>query len=483
MPMRKQYIIDPVSTPANGEFSFASGNSNLAFNIQESDSEFLIGGSVKLSFKFKILDAADAIETTAEKVGVSPQCGLHGLFSQVDFHSYSTNVSISSIKNYPRMVSSLLSVGLADYYDTQNGQQQAGVSYGREYNSSNVGIYLSVSPETEQSYTIKPYMGALEESWYLGNTLRNGIGGGKLNFTLASNGMALTNYDIATATDYEYVISDVKLQYETYVASEEEQMAGRLKNDWVESYTDMVRESENRSPSAEEIQRNWEATASQSMNNPAPVTWRDYNSYLTTIQSDNANVSLNLGLSRVHSIFSNFVKSSTLNNLATDGADSNKTYLMEDNAGDMIPFDTLTMTKGNQLFPANYTLSTNVKDNNYVGTADDNSNDRCAEIVKYYLDSVIPYVDNKYNQASSENSLSNTQYRQRVKEDDMGGKGSGIGTGQLSTLDGTSNFQFSPLGLQINTDNTGTFVNHSAFIYALADRTLSWSGGQIAVVS
>lgn len=219
------------------------------------------------------------------------------------------------------------------------------------------------------------------------------------------------------------------------------------------------------------------------MSNPAPVTWRDYNSYLTTIQSDNANVSLNLGLSRVHSIFANFVKSATLNNLATDGADSNKTYLMEDNAGDMIPFDTLTMTKGNQLFPANYTLSTNVKDNNYVGTADDNSNDRCAEIVKYYLDSVVPYVDNKYNQASSENSLSNSQYRQRVKEDDIGGKASGLGTGQLSTLDGTSNFQFSPLGLQINTDNTGSFVNHSAFIYALADRTLSFSGGQIAVVS
>ena len=483
MPLRKQYIIDPVSTPSNSEFSFSSGNSNIAFNIQESDSEFLIGGSVKLSFKFKILDPANAIETDAQKVGVSPQCGLHGLFSQVDFHSYSTNVSISSIKNYPRMVSSLLSVGLADKYDTMNGQQQAGVSYGQEYNSSNVGIYLTTTPETEQSYTIKPYMGALEQSWYLGNTLRNGIGGGKLNFTLASNGMALTNYDIGTATDYEYVISDVKLQYETYVASEEEQMAGRLKNDWVESYTDMVRETENRSPSPEEIQRNWESTASQSMNNPAPVTWRDYNSYLTTIQSDNANVSLNLGLSRVHSIFTNFVKSSTLNNLGTNNADSNKTYFMEDSAGDMIPFDTLTMTKGNQLFPASYTLSTNVKDNNYVGTTDGFSNDRCAEIVKYYLDSVVPYVDNKYQQGACDNNLSNGQYRERVSEDIMGGKGAGVGVGQLSTLDGTSNFQFSPLGLQINTDNTGTFENHSAFIYALADRTLSWSSGQIAVVS
>ena len=284
MPEIKHYIVDPTSTPANGEFSFSSGNSNIAFNIQESNTEFLIGGSVSLSFKFKILDAANAIETTdAQKVGISPQCGLHGLFSRVDFHSYSTNVSISSIKNYPRMVSSLLSNGLADYYDSQNGQQMAGVSYGREYNSSNVGIYGSVSPETEQSYTIKPYMGALYQSWYLGNTLRNAIGGGKLNFSMASEGMALTNYDIATATDYEYVISDVKLQYETYVASEEEQMAGRLKNDWVESYTDMVRETENRSPSPEEIQRNWESTASQSMNNPSPVTWRDYNSYLTTL--------------------------------------------------------------------------------------------------------------------------------------------------------------------------------------------------------
>ena len=207
-------------------------------------------------------------------------------------------------------------------------------------------------------------------------------------------------------------------------------MAGRLRNDWVESYTEMVRETENRSPTAEEIERNWTQSASQSMNNPAPVSWRDYNSYLTTIQSDNANVSLNLGLSRVHSIFANFVKSSVLNNLSTDNADSNQTYLMEDSANDMIPFDTLTMTKGNQLFPANYTLSTNVKDNNYVGTTDGNSNDRCAEIVKYYLDSVVPYVDNKYQQGAVENNLSNGQYRERVNDDVIGCKDSWIVTGK-----------------------------------------------------
>ena len=71
----------------------------------------------------------------------------------------------------------------------------------------------------------------------------------------------------------------------------------------------------------------------------------------------------------------------------------------------------------------------------------------------------------------------------KVNEDDIGGKGSGIGTGQLSTLDGTSNFQFSPLGLQINTDNTATFTNQSCFIYALADRTMTWNAGQISVTS
>lgn len=101
-----------------------------------------------------------------------------------------------------------------------------------------------------------------------------------------------------------------------------------------------------------------------------------------------------------------------------------------------------------------------------------------------YLDSVVPYVDNKYQQASSKNSLFATQYRPNVKEDECGGKGNGIGSGQLSVTDGSSDFRFQPLGLQLDTKLNGTFVNTSAFIYALHETKLEWQpNGLIQVTS
>tara|TARA_R100000655_G_scaffold110039_1_gene167143 strand:+ start:4108 stop:5553 length:1446 start_codon:yes stop_codon:yes gene_type:complete len=481
MPQRKFYIIDPNSQPADGIISYKNGNTNLAFNIQESDTEFLIGSSVKLCFKFVIRDGTNA-EAVAQQVYVSPQCGLHGLISSISVHSYSTNQQISNINNYPRLVSTLLSNGLADRYDADSSQQQAGISRGIEYNSSNVGIYGVVAPTLLQSYSIRPYVGSIiGVNWYLGSTLKNGCGGLKINFNLASDGSALTSQATAT-TEYSYELQDVKLMYQTYVGTDEEQMAGRLRSDYVKSYTDSVREEENRQPSGAEINQNWQSVVSQGANNPAPIRWRDYTNYLTTIQSDNANVSLQLGLSKVHSIFANFVTSSYINNITTLDADSNKTYAIYDTTPDQVPWDRLTMTKGGELFPAKFTLSTNIKTNNYQA-ADDHTADRRAEIVKYYLDSVMPYVDNKYQQGSSENTLWFNQHNPSVKEDLIGDKCAGIGTGQLSVLDGSSDFTFEPLGLQVDSDNKGTFANTTAYIYALAERRADFTNGTIAVSS
>jgi hypothetical protein len=244
----------------------------------------------------------------------------------------------------------------------------------------------------------------------------------------------------------------------------------------------MIKSSENRAPSSDEIESNWQKVVNESDSVEQSFRFKDYNNYITTIQSDNATTNLQLGLSKVSSIFSNFVESSKLNNLTDVDADSNKTYQILDNNDDPVPYESITFTKGGNLFPYEYSLSSNVESNNYV-LSDDYTADRLAQIKKSYLDSVVPYNDNKFTQASVVNSMFEQQYRPNVPADDCNGKGNGLGSGQLSVLDGSSDFRVENLGIQINSKNTDTFQNTSAFIYALHEKTIRWNGGMVSVES
>jgi len=480
MSNRKYYVIDCLSQPASGKILYSGGNTNLSFNIAENSNEFYVGGSARVTFKFRIIDNNATLEAVS-KCSISPQCGLVGLFSSCDVHNSPTNTLISSVRNMPRLASSLYSVGMADLYDVQTSQQIQGLSNGTDYNSNNVGVYnLTANPTELQSYSVRPINGCLEQDWYLGSPLMNG-NSMKVTLQLASDGNALTRIATPT-TNYTYELSEVKLVYQTLEGSPEEIKAGRLKSTFIVKYTDMVKQSENRSPSSSEVESAWSSVVNQSGGEQS-FSFKDYNNYITTIQSDNATTNLQLGISRVSSIFANFVESAKLNNLTTNKADSNKTYQILDSNEDPVPYSAVNFTKGGKLFPYEYTLTSNVESNNYV-LNDDYTADRLAQLKKSYLDSVVPYNDNKYQQGSVVNSMFEQQYRPNVSADDCNGKGNGIGSGQLSVLgDGSSDFRVENLGIQINSKNTATFDNTSAFIYALHEKTIRWNNGMVSVES
>ena len=189
---RNYYVINPNAQPSDGKITYDNNSTNLTFNIAESNSEMYVGGSMKLTFTFKIFDG-NTLEQQIDQVAVSPQCGHHGLIQSVDVFSYSTNTSLHSTKQYARLVSSVYSVGMADLYDVSNGLQQSAFSNGIDYNGANVGIYNSGAPSEPQAYSLRPLVGLLEQNLYLGNTLRQGTGGLKCNFVLQSNGQTLNS--------------------------------------------------------------------------------------------------------------------------------------------------------------------------------------------------------------------------------------------------------------------------------------------------
>ena len=135
---RRYHIIDQNSTPSNGVTAFHNGQTNITFNIAEDPNAFLDGKSVKVCFKFKLLDGATT-QATADECHLSMGCGVHGLFNQVDVFSYENNSNISSSRAYNRLCSSIIGNGMADNNDVVYSQSHAGLGISEDYMSTNVG--------------------------------------------------------------------------------------------------------------------------------------------------------------------------------------------------------------------------------------------------------------------------------------------------------------------------------------------------------
>ena len=481
----KYNIVDP-NSPSQ-EFAFTSGQTNITFNLAQNENEFLHGDSVKLCFELVLKDGNNIV-VNADEVRLSMDTGIHGLISQVDVHSYETNNAISSTRVYNRLCSTIIGNGMADNNDIASSQSHAGLGATNDYMNTNVGVYPSgnvdsgtdVKTDMKQSYCLRVLTGSLMGTkYYMGSVVNNGIGGVKLNFTLAPDSNGLTS--VATAdTGYTYTLSNVKLIYITEVGTDEEIRANRLKADWSSKYSEMVRNTENRSVSREEIETNFAKVGDQAQNSPAVYSYRDFNGYLNTIASDNHNLSVNLGLKSVNSIFVNFLPSAYINSTTND-FDGNRQYPLLDTDQEIIPFNRITQTKGAELYPQKYTQTTNC-DVNFTGTALDNTMDRRAETKKNYLDSVVPYSSNDFQRSAVYNSLYPQQYSIGVNTDTLSGL-YGIGTGRLSVLDGNASYQFSPYGAQIDSQNNNTFQNMTGFIFAQYDSQVSISNAVVSVAN
>lgn len=481
----KYNIVDP-NSPSQ-EFSFTSGQTNITFNLAQNENEFLHGDSVKLCFELVLKDGNDVVKA-ADEVRLSMDVGIHGLVSQVDTHSYETNSAISSTRVYNRLCSTIIGNGMADQNDIASSQSHAGLGLTNDFMNTNVGIYPDASVEggtaiktdMKQSYCLRVLTGSLMGTkYYMGSVVNNGIGGVKLNFTLAPDSNALTSISTA-GTGYTYTLSSVKLVYITEVGTDQEIRANRLKADWSSKYSEMVRNSENRSVSREEIETNFARVADQGQSNPAVYSYRDFNGYLNTIASDNHNTSVNLGLKSVNSVFSNFLPSAYINS-TTNSYDGNRQYPVLDTNQEIVPFNRITQTKGSELYPQKYTQTTNC-DVNFTSTNLDNTMDRRAETKKNYLDSVVPYSSNDYQRSAVFNSLYPQQYSLSVTTDTLSGL-YGIGTGRLSVLDGNADYQYSPYGAQIDTQNNNTFQSTTSYIFAQYDNQVSINNAVISVAN
>jgi len=475
----RYHISDPNSTPADGIFSFKN-QTNLTFNIAEDENRFLIGSSVKICFKL-VLREGTALVTSAGDCHLSAGIGVHGLFNQIDVHSYETNTALSSSRVYNRLCSGLLSNGVCDENDVVQSQSHAGLGISMDYMTSNVGVYSGATDsEAYQSYCIRPMVGSImANDFYLGSVVANGIGGVKLNLTLQPSSNAITSDSAPSGSDtYEYEISEVKILYSTREASPDERRAKRMKDSWENSYAEMVRTNENRGVSRDELEQNWARVVASAEGQESVYNYKDFNGYLNTIASDNHSLSLNLGLRKCNGVFINFAPSSFINSTTVD-EDGNRQYPLKDSANDQIPFKSITFQKGSELWPNRFVQNNNV-DENYTDARLDYTVDRQAETKKCLLDSIVEYPMNDYQRGAVYNSLYDGQASVDVETDKLVGV-FGVGSQKTSVVGGSSDYMFSSLGANISSENLGTFANNTAYIFAHYDSQISIDNNMINV--
>ena len=200
----------------------------------------------------------------------------------------------------------------------------------------------------------------------------------------------------------------------------------------------------------------------------------EYNSisgYYSTINSTNANINFSLGLSRVESIFMNFIPSSYLNNL---NQNSLQTINPVTSTGDIANVDQVVFTKGGARYPLDYNLDTQYKTDNTNKKVD-------PQVIRNFMNAVVPFNQISHTMVSP--VTTNKRYTGNDNSVLEGGALWGIGCA-YDILGSTAGGDFSQetfgaqIDLQLDDDNPV-----SAFIYVHSKNTVLFKNGQIEVIS
>ena len=201
------------------------------------------------------------------------------------------------------------------------------------------------------------------------------------------------------------------------------------------------------------------------------LEYNSFSGYYQTINSTNAEINFSLGLSRVNSVFMNFIPSSHLNNL---NHNSMATLIPTRSDGTIADLSQVVFTKGGIRYPLDYNIDTAYKQDNKQRQVD-------PQVIRNGLNAIIPFtkithtsvspVNCNKDWSSNDNSVLNggLNYIVGIAYDTVGSDTAG------------GNFMDEAWGVQLDlglTDNNPV----SAFIFVHAKQTLMFKGGQVQVL-
>lgn len=427
--MSKNYnlSISPANHLANATVSYRNGNPVVRFEIGESN-RVLLPSSLRLVGSYHVYsDAARSVPVEATALETPSNLGVYATLDSLSFRTQRSKSEIETISGYNRFLSTYLPLTSSLQDGIGHLGESALVAPNPQFNKETV--VNNASTTTGNSFCI-PLISGFTSSNNPYPLYNQGVEV-TLQMSPDSQVMFSTGTDSSAFVNGFYEFKDLKLICE------------------------VVDTGESPDPSA-------------------PLTY-EYNSITTfynTINSTNAQISLNLGQSRVLGVFGSFVPTSFINNLTQNGL---ATLYPRKSATEAAAIEQIVFTRGGERFPLIYNLDTLQKT-----TPTDESAD--PQVVRNFMNAVVEFSKLNRTNASPVNTFVETDGTYGYKETIQGGSaGAGIGCA-MDVISGQGvDFSRVPFGIQMELDLDLDFPN-ALYLYIHAKNTLVMSGDSIQVL-
>lgn len=349
----EKFEVLPNNQPSNNIYSFRGGTPIISF-VVPAQAKYLRPSSVRINGKIRVQSSAGILpnnnklkpasrdgsiaETT---ININPRIGVHSVFQNVVLSSEATNQSLESIRQYGRLVASLLSsTHSPDDYQCE-----------KSVNALCTGVQTSTGAliNNEVHFSIPLYCGLLMG----GNPIplsMNGINGLGINLELASDNQVLSGANAGDAGGAFYQLKDLSLSGDLLVPDDK-------------------------------------GVQALSVAGSGAFQYNSYNSMYSVINAGDATQTYNLANSNVLSVVHNFIPVSHSNTYAQDGFTNGE--LQNTNASGTVYNAPVTLKKvsfsrGGVKLGLDYVMD----------VEDDSSIDRPeSQVNVQYLNAFKPYMD------------------------------------------------------------------------------------------
>jgi hypothetical protein len=427
--------IQPSNVVSTGKVSYRNGNPVVQFIIGENDIH-LAGSSVRFCGNIQFFrDANRSIQTEADGnlMCLDSKIGIYNIIDTLTISSQVHKTTIERINHYNRFMATYMPLVSSEQealtYLNATALQGANVMLQRVEVVNNTNGSGATLNYAGSQFCVNLPCGLLSGKNPIPLSRQNGVGGLMIEIQLAPDNQVIFGDDEATTgiTDSFYELTDLKLIAEGTVV-----------------------------PPGTEVGNTLE--------------YNSIHSYFNSVNSTNAILNFQLGLSGVQSVFANFVPSSYINNYARDGLAT----LPLLNTNDLVaPIKQLVFTRAGVRYPLQYNLDTNVKDDPGNLNAD-------PQLLKNFVNAIKPWYSNDHLQMTTETTTRNIPAIPHF----IAAVGSIMGVGvAFDMISGQGlNFQNVNFGLQmdtgINTDNP-----NAVYLFAKNKSTLVFTPNGVQVIN
>tara|TARA_R110000782_G_scaffold104697_7_gene192497 strand:+ start:1523 stop:2884 length:1362 start_codon:yes stop_codon:yes gene_type:complete len=213
-----KFEVLPSNQPANNTYSFRKGNPIITISIP-AQAKFLKPSSVRINGTLKLnADGTNALPNNnglkagaTSTFGLSSRVGIHSVFQNVVLSSEATNQSLEAIRQYGRLVSTILG-STHTPQDFMTEKSCVAVLNSVEQSSRNL-----VNNEIE--FSIPLYAGLLQGGQPIPLSA-NGVNGLRVQLELASDQQVLSGTDAGAAAGSFYELKNISLSGDLLVPDE-----------------------------------------------------------------------------------------------------------------------------------------------------------------------------------------------------------------------------------------------------------------------